>query len=45
MTHTLKVRVDKKTKNLFIRFPSKLMKEMKWKIGDALEWIENKDGL
>ena len=44
MTYTLKVQQDKKTKNLFIRLPAKLMKEMKWKVGDPLEWLNNKDG-
>jgi len=44
MTCTLKVQKDKKTNNLFIKLPNKLLKEMGWKIGDPLEWLENKDG-
>jgi len=44
MTYTLKVQEDKKTKNLFIKLPSRLMKKMNWKIGDPLEWLDNKDG-
>ena len=44
MTYTLKVQEDKKTKNLFIKLPSRLMEKMNWKIGDPLEWLDNKDG-
>ena len=44
MTYNLKIQQDKKTKNLFIRLPAKLMKAMKWNIGDPLEWSNNKDG-
>ncbi len=44
MTYILKVQKDKKTKNLFIKLPSKLMKDMNWKIGDSLQWVDNKDG-
>ena len=44
MTYTLKVQEDKKTKNLFIKLPSRLMKKMNWKIGGPLEWLDNKDG-
>jgi len=44
MTYTLKVQEDKKTKILFIKLPSRLMKKMNWKIGDPLEWLDNKDG-
>ena len=43
-TFTLKVQEDKKTKNLFIKLPLKIMKVMGWRIGDNLEWIKNKDG-
>ena len=44
MTYTLKVQEDKKTKNLFIKLPSRLIKKMNWKIGDPLEWLDNKNG-
>lgn len=44
MIHTLRVQEDKKTKNLFVKLPTKLMKKMNWKIGDSLEWLKNKDG-
>ena len=33
-----------KTGEPYIRLPSKLLKELKWKVGQQLEWLENKDG-
>jgi len=40
----LKVGYSKRLKNYFIKFPDKLLKELKWKEGDKIEWKENKDG-
>ena len=41
--YTLKVKKNKEGE-LYIQLPTKLLKEMGWKIGDSLEWLENKDG-
>ena len=41
--YTLKVKKNKEGE-LYIQLPTKLLKEMGWKIGDPLEWLENKDG-
>lgn len=29
---------------LILPFPEELMKELGWKVGDTLQWIDNNDG-
>ena len=41
--YTLKVKQNKEGEP-YIQFPSKLLKQLKWKLGEQLEWIDNKDG-
>jgi bifunctional DNA-binding transcriptional regulator/antitoxin component of YhaV-PrlF toxin-antitoxin module len=43
MNWTLAVKKNRKGE-LYVQLPSKLLKLMKWKTGDDLEWTENKDG-
>lgn len=40
----LQIKEDKKTKNLFIKFPKKLLKKLNWKTGDSISWESKKDG-
>jgi len=28
----------------YIQLPSRLLKELNWKLGEKLEWIDNQDG-
>jgi len=42
--HILKVQEDKKTGNLFVKFPSKLLKQLGWNTGDNIDWSVQKDG-
>lgn len=44
MKYTLKVSFNKKTNTYFIRLPKKLLSDLKWKTGDNIEFIDNKDG-
>ena len=44
MNKKLKVFLDKKTKQYYIKLPNRLLKELNWKIGDNIEWVENKNG-
>lgn len=43
MKYSLKVGYNKKTNTYFIRLPKKLLSDLKWKIGDNIEFIDNKD--
>ena len=43
-THILKVQEDKKTGNLFVKFPLKLLKQLGWSTGDSINWNAQKDG-
>lgn len=43
MTYTLTVEQNEVTGEYYILLPEKLLKKMKWKAGDRIEWIENKD--
>jgi len=40
----LKVKYNKKTKDYYILLPEELLSKLKWKTGDKIEWIDNKDG-
>lgn len=38
MSFTLRVKENRKTKELYIQFPKKLLSELGWKTGDQIEW-------
>lgn len=40
----VKVKYSKKLKNFYIKFPPKLLKDLKWRAGDKIEWSNNNDG-
>jgi len=42
--YTLEIQEDPETKDLIIEFPDSLMESAGWKVGDNIEWIDNKDG-
>jgi bifunctional DNA-binding transcriptional regulator/antitoxin component of YhaV-PrlF toxin-antitoxin module len=44
MTHTLQVEQNEITGEYYFILPEKLLKKMKWKEGDDIEWINNMDG-
>ena len=44
MTSTLKVCYNKKQNLYYIRFTKRILKELKWKAGDRIAFIDNKDG-
>jgi len=44
MKYVLTVKQNKATKEFFIILPKKLIKKMGWKIGDFLEWKDQRDG-
>ena len=41
---TLTVEQDPDTGDLVLPFTTEILDELKWKEGDVLEWIDNKDG-
>ena len=41
---TLDVKTDPETGDQILEFPDDLMESAGWKVGDVLEWIDNKDG-
>jgi hypothetical protein len=41
---TLTVEQDPETGDLVLPFTQEILNELKWKEGDTLEWIDNKDG-
>lgn len=41
---TLTVEQDPDTGDLVLPFTPEILEELKWKEGDVLEWIDNKDG-
>lgn len=43
-TWTLTVQQDPQSHERFLQFPKDLLKKVKWKEGDTIEWINNKDG-
>lgn len=44
MTCTLQVEQNEITGEYYFILPEKLLKKMKWKEGDDIEWINNMDG-
>ena len=40
----LDVKKDPDSDDLILEFPDSLMESTGWKVGDTLEWIDNKDG-
>ena len=38
------VKLDELTNDYYIEFDDDLMENLKWKVGDTLQWIDNKDG-
>lgn len=44
MKHILEVKKDTLSDELYLELPEELLNELKWKTGDELEWIDNKDG-
>jgi len=44
MTYTLKVEQNEITGEYYFILPEDFLKKMKWKEGDNIEWINNKDG-
>ena len=43
-TYSMTVKKDPETEDLILEFPDSLMETTGWKIGDTLEWVDNKDG-
>ncbi|MDA9374082.1 AbrB/MazE/SpoVT family DNA-binding domain-containing protein [bacterium] len=41
---TLVVQEDPTTGELFIELPERLLRQLGWKEGDGLEWLEQPDG-
>jgi bifunctional DNA-binding transcriptional regulator/antitoxin component of YhaV-PrlF toxin-antitoxin module len=41
---TIVVEEDKETGELLLPFSDELLEQVGWKIGDTIEWIDNKDG-
>lgn len=41
---TLTLEQDPETGDLVLPFTEEILKELNWKEGDVLEWIDNKDG-
>jgi hypothetical protein len=44
MTYTLKVEQNELTGEYYFILPELLLKEMNWRTGDNIEWVNNKDG-
>jgi len=44
MKWILDVKEDPESGDLILEFPDDLMTSSGWKIGDTIEWIDNKDG-
>lgn len=43
-TFTVTLIKDDDSDDLILPFPQELLDEVKWDIGDTVEWIDNKDG-
>jgi bifunctional DNA-binding transcriptional regulator/antitoxin component of YhaV-PrlF toxin-antitoxin module len=41
---TVTIEEDKETGELILPFNDEILKQLKWKEGDTLEWVDNKDG-
>ena len=44
MKKSLKIEVKEQDGYQYIELPDSLMKKMGWKIGDTIDWVDNKDG-
>jgi len=42
--YILTVKENKHTGELYVKFPGKLLKQLKWKTGDNIDWSIQKDG-
>jgi uncharacterized membrane protein (UPF0127 family) len=40
----IEVQEDPETGDCILEFPDDLMESAGWKVGDTVEWIDNKDG-
>jgi len=41
---TITIEEDPETGELLLPFSDELLEQVGWKIGDTIEWIDNKDG-
>lgn len=41
---TLTIEEDPETGDLVLPFTQEILDELKWKEGDVLDWVDNKDG-
>jgi len=44
MNYTLKVEYNENSDEYYVILPKNLLKELKWKNGDQIEWKVKKDG-
>lgn len=44
MKYILEIKKDTLTDQLYVELPEDLLEKMKWKNGDEIEWVDNKDG-
>lgn len=44
MTWSIIVKEDPETGDQILEFPDDMMEYSNWKVGDVIEWIDNKDG-
>jgi uncharacterized membrane protein (UPF0127 family) len=44
MKYTLPVKYLEESDEYYIEFPDGVMEELKWNVGDELEWKDNNDG-
>lgn len=42
--YTLEVKENKDTGDLYVEFPEKLLQQLQWKTGDAIDWQRQEDG-
>lgn len=43
-TYTVRLEKDDESEDLILPLPNELLEEMGWKVGDDLEWLDNKNG-
>jgi hypothetical protein len=41
---TLTVKYDEKTGDHYLQFDDDMLAQLGWRVGDELQWIDNKDG-
>lgn len=44
MTWSIIVKEDPETGDQILEFPDDMLEYSNWKVGDVIEWIDNKDG-